>query len=506
MSRAALICRTLRAARTMPVNRARQAVRLAGLLCADESGGDLFRTKTSVPSDMRSAEWKALPGATGTWIRERAFFMASVDRMEVLDAFRRVTQRYINGEIGRSEARVMLRDQLDRLNYRPLPGQEGTIKDLRTVDRMNVVLDTNLEMVNGWARHARQQHTLKALPAQQLVRFADRKKKRNWQAIWARALSKVPKEGVTDERQMMALVNHPIWIAISAFHTPYPPFDFNSGMGLRLIPRSLADEFGLLPGTGASPEHRAMMLPQDRGLNETLQSTPSIRSRDLRQQLAQRMRGLAAWDGDRFVFTDPNGTRKYSPEELALIWKEADEAGHPLLQQDVLLLWLNRSDRLVDKNSTDDWEDLQRLLARISPGELPKTLWRGMTLSTEKLNVFLEGLKKNGGLGVKPENPLASFTDSLAAARHYGRTGGQGWSVLMRVQNPSLDFVDLSPLVRSLQERGLIRKESRPPVVTESEWALPQGSTVSVKSVQKNAEQRVVLIELGQIPPGAGVK
>lgn len=493
MSRPALITHALRAARTMPVERARAAVRLAGLICAGESGGDLFRTKTSVPSDMRSAEWRALPGATGTWIRERAFFMASVDRLEVLDAFRQVTQRYINGEIGRSEARQILRQKLLDLNYKPAPGQEGTIKDLRTEERMNVVLDTNLEMVNGWARWQRQQQTLKVMPAQQLVRFADRKKKRNWQARWASALSKVPKEGATDERHMMALVNHPIWIVLSAFRTPYPPFDYNSGMGLRLIPRSLADEFGLIPGPDSSPEHRAMMLPQDRGLNETLQSTPSIRSRDLRDQLAQRMRGLAEWDGDRFIFTDPNGTRKYSPEELAAIWREADAAGHPLIQKEALVDWVSDHKDFKKENHTDRWEDLQRLHARIENGEMPKTLFRGLKMSTEDLQSFIRGISE--GYAVRKDYPGESFTDSLASATAYASTGGGGWSVVLKVPSPDGEaFKNLSPLVRAFREE--IRKQIAPPVVTESEWLLKPGVGFRAKNAQRDTESRTLVLTL----------
>jgi hypothetical protein len=30
--------------------------------------------------------------------------------------------------------------------------------------------------------------------------------------------------------RMIALKSDPIWTAISAFGTPYPPFDYNSGM------------------------------------------------------------------------------------------------------------------------------------------------------------------------------------------------------------------------------------------------------------------------------------
>ena len=41
---------------------------------------------------------------------------------------------------------------------------------------------------------------------------------------------------------MIAGVNNPIWARISRFGLPYPPFDFNSGMGVKLIPRKEAEK------------------------------------------------------------------------------------------------------------------------------------------------------------------------------------------------------------------------------------------------------------------------
>ena len=45
---------------------------------------------------------------------------------------------------------------------------------------------------------------------------------------------------------MIALKSSPVWEAISAFGTPYPPFDFNSGMWVRDIDRLEAIDLGLM--------------------------------------------------------------------------------------------------------------------------------------------------------------------------------------------------------------------------------------------------------------------
>jgi hypothetical protein len=343
-------------------------------LCADVGGSDLLNLKTSIPADLRTAQWSRLP----TWLRERAFFMASVNRSEVLDAFRETVSRYVKGEIGRTQAREILDGHLARLNYKPLPGQEGTIKDLGSVDRQNVVLDTNLEQVNGWARWARQQNTLAAYPAQRLVRFRRVKKPRNWQARWIEARARTTAEGCSDEHSMIALVNHPIWVALSRFGNPYPPFDFNSGMGIIPVVRSQSDELGLLPEADSSTEHKEMMKPQDKALNDSLQADPTIHSQKIREELSHTLKGFARWEAGSLLFTDPNGTRKTSVEELRQIWEEGLPDGFPLLQRDALRDYLRDPEDFSQKTDRDAWEDYQRLLRRLGLREIPESLWRGL--------------------------------------------------------------------------------------------------------------------------------
>jgi hypothetical protein len=54
--------------------------------------------------------------------------------------------------------------------------------------------------------------------------------------------------------RMIALKSDPIWESISAFGTPYPPFDFNSGMWVRDVDRGEAISLGLLDeGEAAQP-------------------------------------------------------------------------------------------------------------------------------------------------------------------------------------------------------------------------------------------------------------
>jgi len=111
---------------------------------------------------------------------------------------------------------------------------------------------------------------------------------------------------------MTALVNHPVWLALSAFGNPYPPFDFNSGMGAEPVGRSDAQALGLLDG-----DVEEMMEPRAPiSLNEGLEASPGIVEDMIREAVASQLGGLAEWRGDVLAFTDPNGSTPYSTRPL----------------------------------------------------------------------------------------------------------------------------------------------------------------------------------------------
>jgi len=74
-------------------------------------------------------------------------------------------------------------------------------------------------------------------------------------------------------------------------------------------------------------------------------------------------------------------------------------------------------------------------------------------------------------------------------------SGSAGWSVLIVAPEPDTQaFKNLSPLVRRFA--GEVRKESTPPVVTESEWLLKQGVRLSLKKVQRDLKERTLTLTL----------
>lgn len=344
----------------------------------NQSTVDFLLGKSSVPSDLRTAEWGRVP----LWIRERAFFMAGVDDAEILDRFRREAEAIAAGKSSLSESRLRLRDYLLARGYQAQPGEEGTMKDLLSVRRMNVALETNVEMARGFGNWQAQQATLAAFPARRYHRGRDARVPRDWPARWVAALAATSEDGATagtSETDMFALVNHPLWsdAEFNRFGTPYTPFDFGSGMMTTPTSRAKSQALGLLPTQDDMSERaeflRELMKPQSRGLNETLEATPAVRSQALRTALAERLQGFAEWgdDGRTLRFTDPNGTRPGTEEEVAKIISTelpidpATGDRFPQLQRTALEGFADDPETFALSGGTDQWSDFGRLLSRV---------------------------------------------------------------------------------------------------------------------------------------------
>ena len=91
---------------------------------------------------------------------------------------------------------------------------------------------------------------------------------------------------------MIALKDDPIWTEISAFGTPYPPFDFRSGMWVRDVSRAEAERLGLLaPGQKVESS-----LPQ---FNANLEASVANLDSEMQKSLAQSFGGQVAFQEGR---------------------------------------------------------------------------------------------------------------------------------------------------------------------------------------------------------------
>lgn len=340
---------------------------------------DLLDAKTLVPSDMRTAEWSRVD----QWQRERAFYLAGVADAEIAQEARDIVRRASTGEAGEFELRKGWEEFLDGRGYRPLPGQEGTVKDLRSLQRFNVMLRTNVALTHEWARkeNALRPGPLRAQPAWELVRIQPAKVPRDWPDRWAASGGPDPSRF---GGRMLAPKLSLVWPALGdtarfpdALGVDYPPFAWGSGMGRKLVGAREAMDIGLMTREEIIAQVEEGVARPAHSPGEALQTRPRVEDADLREDLAEQLEGLARWDGDdgrTLVFTDPNGSRPATDDELAATWSQPlperfRTEDHPagLFQRDAVLVFAEDPERFVRRTDTDAWDDLARAIERITP-------------------------------------------------------------------------------------------------------------------------------------------
>lgn len=199
-----------------------------------------------LPTDFTSGQLADL----GPALLRRAQFSATVTDLGHLDELAGTYQEMLAGTLDRATARLRIKDYLARKGYTPSADKAGTLQDLSSDARINLQLDTNVEMMQGLGNQLQGQEpaVLDMYPARELVRVTSAEKPRDWETRWDEARAATTAEGATESAsgRMIALVGHPIWKELSAFGNDYPPFDYNSGMGLRDISRREAMSLDLI--------------------------------------------------------------------------------------------------------------------------------------------------------------------------------------------------------------------------------------------------------------------
>ncbi len=251
---------------------------------------DSLAARSVLPQSGSTADLARLDPA----IRLRALFSAKVTEVGILDEIESAVSSFTAGRADQSSLRVQLRDVVERSGYRADPEDFGTVRDLTSDARLNLILETNRQMAEGYGHYleGNDPAVLDEWPAQELIRVIDSKVKRKWTRRWINAGGRF----WAGPHRMIALKNDPIWKRLSRFDLPYAPFDFNSGMDLADVDRDEAVELGLID------EDTQLFPPRVDDLNETLQASPNVRSENLRGMLEET--GLGTFDEDGiFHFT-----------------------------------------------------------------------------------------------------------------------------------------------------------------------------------------------------------
>lgn len=254
--------------------------------------------RTLLPTGMSAAELDQL----STDIRERARFSARVRSAEHLAVIDDGVNDLVSGHLDLATARLRVKQFLGRTGYQPPEGKSGGLQDFSSDVRIDLQLLVNVQQAQGygWWKQGQDPILLDAFPAREFLRVESRDVPRtDWPERWNAARAATTTDGATDSTsgRMVAIVNHPIWVALSRFKTPYEPFDYNSGRGVDDVSRREAVALGII-------DLNTQVFPQDRPFNQGLQATPGARSSTLKQLL--NASGVGRFDGDVFVYA-PKG-------------------------------------------------------------------------------------------------------------------------------------------------------------------------------------------------------
>lgn len=229
--------------------------------------------KSPVAVALTSEQWEQVPVA----IRERSQFSAKVASARLLQHIQDQTRGALAWEkekIAHSDRAEGGEAFIDRSSFiasarkiaieeginTTTPDKFGTVRDIRSAKRLGLIWDMQTGMASEYARWKTNNDpdVLDAYPAQRLVRIEARDNPRPswfWPSRWAEAYSKSGSVITALERDMVALKTSGIWAALSRFGTPWPPFDYGSGMGLEDVSRDEAEAIGLLkPDDRLTPE------------------------------------------------------------------------------------------------------------------------------------------------------------------------------------------------------------------------------------------------------------
>lgn len=210
---------------------------------ADETLSTLSPRST----DLSSRGLKAWPAR----IKDAALFSARTTQESYLQMVRKHLMEVAAGTMTPQVAEAKLKQTLQNLGYKPEagfpdnngrvpPARRGSMTDLSSSRRIQLILDTNIKQARSLGQLAASEDpmTLMIDPAWHLTRTGARKKPRgDWKRRWAEAGRACGWRGAL-KNKFVALKTSPIWQKIAegaggfkdAIGTPYPPFAFGSGL------------------------------------------------------------------------------------------------------------------------------------------------------------------------------------------------------------------------------------------------------------------------------------
>jgi len=235
---------------------------IVGLPVKFKEAIDLLSRRGILPTTLNSAELSKLDSE----IRRYSTFSAKTTDARYLDEVAGIIDRIINpvqeagAYIDQARGREILRDYLRQVGYEPEEGKAGTLQDLSSDPRLDVIIRTNTEIAQGHGQHvqANDPVVLDAFPCQELYRSQTVTTPRQSNAgnqfsasagyggyFWPNKWREMGGQFYGGGR-MIARKDDPVWSAISRFGNPYPPFDYNSGMWVKPVSRKESITLGVI--------------------------------------------------------------------------------------------------------------------------------------------------------------------------------------------------------------------------------------------------------------------
>lgn len=256
--------------------------------------------RTPLGSAMTSRQWERVPAD----LRLRALVSSTMENERILqDIKTRLAARLalVKPEDGSHMDRGLfieeMRKELSAAGYKRGDVKRGSLRDMKSSARLGLIWDMNLAQAQGFAKWkaGMDPDMLAAAPAQELIRVKSRREIRDWPLVWADHGGKFYGEPGPDypyaPGRMIALKTDPIWRFISRFGTPWPPFDWGSGMGLKSILRAEAERLRLI-----TPED--VPQPLDVPFNESVQASLLDLPEDSRKAILRALLGEVEIAGD----------------------------------------------------------------------------------------------------------------------------------------------------------------------------------------------------------------
>ncbi len=493
---------------------------------------------------MTTAQWDMVDAQ----IRERAFFMAGVENARILQDFRNAAHAIAAGQLTTNEARKQLRAALRAAGYEPAEDERGGIHDLSSRRRMEVTLQTNVDLARGWQQREQMKKD-KSQPGLRLYRAQEARQPRNWADRWQQAAAAVDWEGVAKGGQMVALIESPIWVELSRFGQPYPPFDFGSKMRVRAVPYEECEKLGLVPGEKSDrltveaekeekkPEEKAPEQAEEievatpelsaerledalegigtkarrklteaarTSLNDHLEADVSHLDDKVVEAMREQMGALVEVRDGKIISTDLNGTRPYTPQELADIWakglpkwvtkKQPGGGSFTNLQKEALVEWVRTNDafdKRPEKGTVSETmrQSFRDFLQRLKSEESTEPLYRGMGWDDiGEMEKMRDICRRNGETySPAPWKEADSFTSSESMAKLYAEKQGKKrgeekkYQAILKVIGHH-SAKDMRPLYEVI---STVQQDPVTPTHLEAELFFIAGTRFEVVSVQR---------------------